>query len=208
MLDSLWCTIRENFGEADVYYTMDGGKELKVPVITWPALFPVDIPYLGSLFYYAHSGNLQGDGDEGQGEWIRAGGTRDMRGMNLYHQLNIDHFPGGGSAKLSLYVAAEKDAGGRFMFNDGQDWLLLAELPSGTYALHPRQYVQIGMVNYQAFFADGGGEFNEFHVLVTVNQTAGYRVYDCVYDESQEAFCAIPVYHAVGISTIGGSLNS
>jgi hypothetical protein len=57
MLDSLWHTIKENLGVDEIYYTMDGGKELRVPAIEYPTLFPREIPYLGSPFYFTHKGS-------------------------------------------------------------------------------------------------------------------------------------------------------
>lgn len=55
LLDSLWSTVMKAFGTDEIYYTMDGGKALRVPEIAYPEEFPPDIPYLGSPFYVHHS---------------------------------------------------------------------------------------------------------------------------------------------------------
>jgi len=69
MLDSLWRTVYENLG-LEVYYTMDGGKTLTLPALSYPASFPADIPYLRSPFYVTHS-DAYGDAPEPQyyGGW-------------------------------------------------------------------------------------------------------------------------------------------
>jgi len=54
MLDSLYRTLQDNF-YTDVYYTMDGGKELVLPGLSPVNTFPSGIPYMGSAFYFAHA---------------------------------------------------------------------------------------------------------------------------------------------------------
>ncbi|WP_146953609.1 hypothetical protein [Alkalibaculum bacchi] len=55
MMDSLYRTLRENFEEIDTYYTMDGGKELEFEELYPVKLFPTDMSYEGSPFYFAHA---------------------------------------------------------------------------------------------------------------------------------------------------------
>lgn len=59
MMDSLWRTLNEAFHK-DVYYTMDGGKELKFEELSPINIFPATVPYMGSPFYFAH--------DDGRGD--------------------------------------------------------------------------------------------------------------------------------------------
>ena len=212
MLDSLWRTITENFGELDVYYTMNGGKELKVPTIGYPSVFPLDIPYLGCQFYCAHR-DLRDDDNVRQRKMhtqkrtklINPAHTVDMSGMNLYCQNDHICLANDSNAKVSLYVNAEKDNNGEFMFDDGQDWLLLVETSFGDYQLFPRKYVQLGMVSYVAFYGCSGASYDVFHVLVTVSQSAGYEIFDCVFDNGKKAFKVVPVYNASNINPVGGS---
>jgi hypothetical protein len=55
MMDSLWQTFAENFA-SDVYYTMDGGKELVIEDLSPVNTFSSDSPYMGSTFYFVHAG--------------------------------------------------------------------------------------------------------------------------------------------------------
>ncbi|MDR1540031.1 MAG: copper amine oxidase N-terminal domain-containing protein [Clostridiales bacterium] len=61
MMDSLMYTLKENLGYKNVYYTMDGGKALRLPGTTPPITFPVDIPYLGSKYYQSDSNLLSSE---------------------------------------------------------------------------------------------------------------------------------------------------
>lgn len=55
MMDSLWRTLTENLDTENIYYTMDGGKELVFTELYPVSEFPSDVPYMGSEFYYAHT---------------------------------------------------------------------------------------------------------------------------------------------------------
>lgn len=59
MMDSLWRTLTENLDTENIYYTMDGGKELVFTELYPVSEFPSDVPYMGSEFYYAHT-DVQG----------------------------------------------------------------------------------------------------------------------------------------------------
>ena len=43
-----------------LYHTMDGGKELAFDELYPVNIFPVDLPYMGSAFYFAHA-DVKGD---------------------------------------------------------------------------------------------------------------------------------------------------
>lgn len=60
MMDSLWQTLTTNLNAENIYYTMDGGKELTFEELYPVNVFPSDIPYMGSEFYFAHS-DVRGD---------------------------------------------------------------------------------------------------------------------------------------------------
>lgn len=61
MMDSLYHTLRENgIGGEEIYYTMNGGQELVFEELYPFRVFPLDVPYLGSAFYFAHC-DLRGD---------------------------------------------------------------------------------------------------------------------------------------------------
>ncbi|MGX8701223.1 hypothetical protein [Caproiciproducens sp.] len=69
MMDSLARTVKANLPVKTVYYSMDGGKELRftnpedMAAQGLPAL-PADQPYEGSAFFVTHSGGSSGGDDE------------------------------------------------------------------------------------------------------------------------------------------------
>lgn len=143
--------------------------------------------------------NESQDGDSTK--WITAADSIDMDGMNLYWQNDNIYFSADINAKISLYVNAEKSEDGTFMFDDGQDWLLVMETSLGDYPLFPRKYVQLGRVSCAVF-----NDSNDIsHVFVTIKQTAGYVLYDCVFDDCVKAFKVVPVYNAEDINFITSS---
>jgi hypothetical protein len=97
-----------------------------------------------------------------------------------------------------MYVNAEKDNDGVLIFDDGQYWLLLMETSSGKYPLFPRQYIPLGEVSCSVF----NDAENNFHAIVTAQQTAGYRIYDCVFDKDKKAFKRSTLYDAENINFI------
>ena len=55
MMDSLRATLKENLDIENVYYTMDGGKDLTLENLSPVSSFEADQPYMGSAFYCAQS---------------------------------------------------------------------------------------------------------------------------------------------------------
>jgi len=60
MLDSLWRTVVANMDVDNVYYAMDGGMDLVLPQMSAWNVFPADLPYMGSPFFFAHE-DVRGD---------------------------------------------------------------------------------------------------------------------------------------------------
>lgn len=59
MMDSLWYTLRENFGNINVYYTQEGREQLAFDDQGPHVLFSFDSPYRGSNYYL--NGNQGGE---------------------------------------------------------------------------------------------------------------------------------------------------
>lgn len=140
-------------------------------------------------------------------EWITPGDNIDITGMNLYWQQDNLQFIADENAKLSIYVEGETNENGELLFDDGQDWLVLMETALGDYPLFPRSYVQLGGVSCAVF--------NEYmddsvisHVIVTIQQTAGYQICDYKFDSNKNAFKVIPIYDAGTINFITKSHQS
>ena len=96
MMDSLWRTLTENLNAENIYYTMDGGKELTFEELYPVNEFPSDIPYMGSEFYFAHS-DVRGDDENNyactKGLW-RLDGATDTASIEM-----------DGSGEFTMYYA-------------------------------------------------------------------------------------------------------
>lgn len=132
---------------------------------------------------------------------IAPSGEIDLTNMNLYQQRDNLQFVADENAKLSVYVDAEKLEDGSFAFDDGQDWCVLLETSFGNYPIFPRQYVQLGDVSC-AVFNDYVDNSEVSHILVTEQQAAGYKIFDCVFDADAKVFEITSVYNASGINFI------
>ena len=62
MMDTLDRTLKENLEVYEIYYTTDGGKELKFEEFYPINAIPSYIPYMGSSFYFRHAESIN-DGD-------------------------------------------------------------------------------------------------------------------------------------------------
>ena len=136
----------------------------------------------------------------GIGEWIYPADSVDMEGMNLYWQNDGIQTKDDDNAKLSIYVRADKDDDGEFVWDDGQDWLMVMESSLGNYPLSPRRYLQFGGLSCMIYTGqnEASGSWDAPRVLVTVIQGAGYWIYDCVFDTKRGAFYTVPVYYPQG----------
>ncbi len=130
-------------------------------------------------------------------EWIHILEALDLEGMTAYWQSENLHFKYDEFARLSIYVDAEKGENGNFYFNDNQNWMIILHTYFGPFQLLPRQSIQLGKVSCAVFLDDVISE-SVFHVMITITQTAGYKIFDCIYDESEKAFKICSVYEAVG----------
>lgn len=124
-----------------------------------------------------------------------------FEGLNLFWQNTHNiMFPSDDNARLSLYVNAEITDDGEFAFDTGHEWLLVMETSFGDFPLFPRQRLQHGSVSMNAFIKGNGYVYDTFHVLVTVQQSAGLEIFDFVFDNDAKVFRKIPVYSATNIN--------
>ena len=113
MMDSLWRTLTENLDAENIYYTMDGGRELVLEKISSINEFPSDIPYMGSGFYSAHA-DVRGDvGDV----YLRTAGLWRLDGEADTASIEMDGLGGfvmyyaSGSVEASGYLESIDEYG-------------------------------------------------------------------------------------------------
>lgn len=99
---------------------------------------------------------------------------------------------------IELYVAAEVDANGEVMLDDGQDWALVARVQDAIYPLVERAYIQNGQVHYSVYTDYDQNEMP--HIVAQVTSSAGMSYYDFTYDE--ETFSREVVLEANNINLL------
>ena len=125
MMDSLWCTLTENLGTENIYYTMDGGRKLTFKELYPINTFPSDSPYMGSQFYWAHS-DVQGEdfSEAYQGVWKYPNGPLlEINGTEWNLYLRDGSWLDGGSIEYDngcayLMNSDGSSGGGRVYFDE------------------------------------------------------------------------------------------
>jgi len=130
MMESLYQTCMENMDISEIYYTMDGGKELFFEDLSPTSVFPKEVPYMGSPFYFAHA-DVQGDmGDSGdlefyaptEGTW-RLEGAMDTAYIIMDGRGLFTTFYASGSVESEGYLTYFSDDGRYEMFtHDSTLW--------------------------------------------------------------------------------------
>ena len=106
MMDSLWRTLTENLNAENIYYTMDGGKELGFEELNPVNEFPSDIPYMGTEFYSAHA-DVRGDDEtlyvRTKGLW-RLDGKTDTASIEMDGLGGFTMYDASGSVEADGYL--------------------------------------------------------------------------------------------------------
>lgn len=134
MMDSLYKSCMENMDISEVYYTMDGGKELAFEELYPVSIFPKDVPYMGSPFYFVHA-DLTGDiSEEGSdpgdtqdyaptaGIW-RIDGAPDTAFIDMDGMGSFTTFYANGAVESDGYLTYNREIGEYEMYtNDNILW--------------------------------------------------------------------------------------
>ena len=136
--------------------------------------------------------------------WINPDSALDTSGLNVYAQYQYLQFPADDNAVLILYVDAVKGSNGQFMFNDGNTWMLVLETSAGKFALYPRSFISIGGLDCTVYnaWSSTSNSYDEFHVVITERTAGSYRVFDCAFDASEQAFATTTIYEVENINPI------
>lgn len=85
---------------------------------------------------------------------------------------------------IKLYCSAAINEDNVPMFDDGNYWALIAETVDGYYEILNKTSVQLGDVNYTAYF----NEDDVFNILIKQSTTANYSIDNFTYDEDNKRF--------------------
>lgn len=104
---------------------------------------------------------------------------KDLFGLSEYQKVDLEFFPEYNISSIVLYTDAMRDENGQFMWDDGNEFILIAHAPDGDYLLFDKR-VQIGSVILNVFTAD-----DVLTVTLLEYETAGieFRTYELVDGE-------------------------
>lgn len=129
----------------------------------------------------------------------------DVSGMTVYKTAKVET-SSHGSAVINVYTDAQKDKNGEFMWDDGHQFMLTAEIGGNTYELNVKEHVQLGSLEFMAF-EDMGNK--GFHVIVKNITGAGIKIKEYVLEEGKTEFTGSSIYDIANINGIvdSSSLN-
>ena len=135
-------------------------------------------------------------------EWVNPSVAINIDGMNLYWQQDNLQVLNDNQAKLSLYTNAEMLGNNEFAFDDRNEWLLVLETSLGNYELFPRNYIQLGGIDCSTYYTwnENTKQYDTLNIIVTIRQSASYRIDKYVFDSDKKAFKLITLLNEENIN--------
>ncbi len=120
------------------------------------------------------------------------------KALNEYDRYDVDINGDGKDDSVILYTGADQAATGEWVFDDGQEWTLVATVDDASYALFERKYVQNGKVSYDMYRGETDGLI---HIVVTCTQGSAMDINDYSYT-LENGFTKVPVYVSGAINPV------
>ena len=141
---------------------------------------------------------------ESEAERITLVDEIDKENMSLYWQYIYYPKPRPENAwKYSIYTSAGKTDNGEFGYDDGQEWMMVVETPSGYYPLVPRKYIQLGGISCTIFFDNN--QKGVLNVLVTEQWGASHELSVFSLSDTEKAFMVEPIRYFGNICVLANS---
>ena len=99
---------------------------------------------------------------------------------------------------IEVYCTASLGENGELVMDDGNRWKLIVRKGEQLYPVFD-SFIQLGNLEYKAYSEyRADRDTSVFHLLISNIQGAGFAMYDCYYDENQDAFISKKVYQTTG----------
>lgn len=105
---------------------------------------------------------------------------------------------------IEVYCSASLGEDGNLIMDDGNKWKVIVRKGNKLYPVLD-SFIQLGHLEYKTY-----GEYREekeehvFHLFISKIQGAGFTMYDCYYDDTQEVFISKKAYQTVGNTEMYG----
>lgn len=97
--------------------------------------------------------------------------------------------------EVEVYCTAALGENGALVMDDGNRWKLIVHKGEQLYPVFDG-FIQLGKLEYKVY--QEYGDTTVFHLLISNAQGAGLKMFDCYYDENQDAFISKEVYRTTG----------
>ncbi|TCO68252.1 hypothetical protein [Marinisporobacter balticus] len=108
----------------------------------------------------------------------------DTKNLTLLEKYRIDVDGDNEDEEVQLYTAAERDADGEIMWDDGQNWLMLVKDSDRAFVLFDG-YIQLGELKLWIYTTD---EDNKMHITTLQPSSASALVDDYIFVEEKQGF--------------------
>lgn len=106
----------------------------------------------------------------------------DLEGYEVFEDFETDFLNFADEVKITLYTDAEQDEDGEWMFDDGHQWTLIAEVDEQVYKLFDER-IQMADLDLNIYTKD-----EDLHVILSQSSTAGFQVLDYTFDTESNTF--------------------
>lgn len=109
----------------------------------------------------------------------------------------VDFNGDGEEDSIKVYTAAKVSESGEVMWDDGQDWLIIAQSKTGTYTLF-NEFVQLGEIMPFIYTSADG----KFHMTTLQPGSASMIFADYIYDSESQSFNKSIIYNPEGVNLL------
>lgn len=128
---------------------------------------------------------------------IAASTPKDTSALTELAAYPVDFNGDGEEDSIKVYTAAKVSQSGEIQWDDGQDWLIIAQSKTGTYTLFS-EFVQLGEI-MPFIYTDSEGNF---HVTTLQPGSASMVFADYVYDSKNQSFTKSILYNPEGVNLL------
>ncbi len=118
-----------------------------------------------------------------------------LQDYTLLNEKKVDIDDDERMEEIEVYCKAPLGEDGKLVMDDGSEWKLIVRKDGQLYPVFDG-FIQLGKLEYKGY--DEYGDTTIFHLLISKVQGAGLTMYDCYYDENQDAFISKEVYQTTG----------
>lgn len=128
---------------------------------------------------------------------IPASTPKDTSALTELAAYPVDFNSDGEEDSIKVYTAAKVSESGEVQWDDGQNWLIIAQSKTGTYTLFD-EYIQLGEIMPFLYTTSDG----TFHMTTLQPGSASMLFSDYTYDAVTQSFNKTVIYNPEGVNLL------